>query len=86
MVSPVALASRSRKGRATATRLASAPPRQAKPRVFLAQATPAEAAKLRSEGYATVAALSDPPDAGAEARRLGCTHIFTAGKLAAVGD
>jgi ATP phosphoribosyltransferase regulatory subunit len=64
--------------------LRAAPLRQAKPRVFLAQATPAEAAQLRDGGYATVAALADAADANAEARRLGCTHIFTAGTLAAI--
>jgi ATP phosphoribosyltransferase regulatory subunit len=64
--------------------LRAAPPRRAKPRVYLAQATQAEAAKLRGEGYATVAALAEAPDAAAEARRLGCTHIFTAGGIAAV--
>ena len=64
--------------------LRAAPARQAKPRVYLAAATPAEAARLRSDGYATVAALTNALHADAEARRLGCTHIFTAGSLAAI--
>jgi len=64
--------------------LRAAPSRQPKPRVYLAHATLAEAAQLRADGYATVAVLNDAPDAAAEARRLGCTHIFTTGKLAAI--
>jgi ATP phosphoribosyltransferase regulatory subunit len=64
--------------------LRAAPPRQARPRIYLAQATQAEAAKLRGEGYATVAALAEAPDPAAEARRLGCTHIFTSSGIAAL--
>jgi ATP phosphoribosyltransferase regulatory subunit len=64
--------------------LRAAPPRQARPRIYLAQATQAEAAKLCGEGYATVAALAEAPDPAAEARRLGCTHIFTSGGIAAL--
>jgi ATP phosphoribosyltransferase regulatory subunit len=64
--------------------LRAAPPRNARPRVYLAQATLAEAAKLRREGYATVAALTAAPDAAAEARRLGCTHIFSSGGISVI--
>jgi ATP phosphoribosyltransferase regulatory subunit len=47
-------------------------------RVFLkAGFAPAEAARLRAQGYATVAALSDTDDAAA----LGCTHLWADGAL-----
>jgi ATP phosphoribosyltransferase regulatory subunit len=57
------------------------PPRPARPRVFLPWATPPEpAARLRTQGYATVASLDPgPQDDLAEARRLGCTHILREG-------
>lgn len=54
-----------------------APPRAARPRLFIPHGTPrAAAAALRAEGYATVPALGVHADDGAEARRLGCTHIL----------
>ncbi len=37
------------------------------------------AARLRAEGYATVAALDPVDDPAAEARRLRCTHILRDG-------
>jgi ATP phosphoribosyltransferase regulatory subunit len=41
----------------------------------------AEAARLREEGWTTVAALDESADAVAEARRLACTHLFSAGRI-----
>ena len=60
------------------------PPR---PRAFLPWGTGwADGAALRSDGFATVAALAAPnpgsdaaPDGASEARRLGCTHILRDG-------
>ena len=60
-----------------------APPRQARPRVFLPFATDRDlAAALRAEGFATVAALAAQDDDAAEAARLGCSHILRSGKAA----
>jgi ATP phosphoribosyltransferase regulatory subunit len=61
--------------------LRSCPPRPGRPRVFLPWATPPEpAARLRTQGFATVASLDPgPQDEAAEARRLGCTHILRDG-------
>jgi ATP phosphoribosyltransferase regulatory subunit len=55
-----------------------APPRPR--RVFLPLGTPlAEAQRLRQDGWITVAALARVGDAGAEARRLGCSHMLERG-------
>ena len=60
-----------------------APPRQARPRVFVPFGADGEAAsRLRAGGFATVAALAPAVDDLAEARRLGCSHILQAGKAA----
>jgi ATP phosphoribosyltransferase regulatory subunit len=60
-----------------------APPRQARPRVFLPfGADPGIAAALRVDGFATVAALAAHDDDAAEAARLGCSHILRSGKAA----
>jgi ATP phosphoribosyltransferase regulatory subunit len=49
------------------------------PRVFVPGGTaPADAAALRADGWITVSGLGDGD--GAEARRLGCTHIAEAGR------
>ncbi|MGE0224208.1 MAG: ATP phosphoribosyltransferase regulatory subunit [Acetobacteraceae bacterium] len=57
-----------------------APRREARARVFVpAGADPALAAALRSQGYATVAALAFVADTRTEAHRLGCTHILADG-------
>ena len=61
--------------------LRAAPARSARTRVYLPLAQAGQGASLRAQGYATVAALAEPPEL-AEARRLGCTHIFTGGALA----
>jgi ATP phosphoribosyltransferase regulatory subunit len=44
-------------------------------------APPAETAKLREEGWVTVAALSQPGDWEGEARRLGCSHVLSGGQV-----
>lgn len=52
-----------------------------RPRLYLPAGTePALAARLRAEGYATIAALgAEAADDAAEARRLYCTHVLTGG-------
>src|SRR5271166_2291233 len=58
-----------------------APPRQARPRIFLPFGSDrGVAADLRADGFATVAALAVAGDDAAEAARLGCSHILRAGK------
>jgi ATP phosphoribosyltransferase regulatory subunit len=65
--------------------LRAAPPRTAKPRVYLAAGcVPAQAVALRAQGFATVAGLDPVADPAAEARRLACTHVLTDAGLAAV--
>jgi ATP phosphoribosyltransferase regulatory subunit len=62
-----------------------APQREARQRVFIpAGANQAEAAALRAQGYATVAALTAVGDARTEAARLGCTHILRDGAAASL--
>jgi ATP phosphoribosyltransferase regulatory subunit len=41
---------------------------------------PAEAARLRAEGWTTVAGLANAADARAEAERLACGHVFADGR------
>ena len=48
--------------------------------LFLPLGHDAAAAKLRAEGWRTVAALSDADDAKA----LGCTHVLEGGKAEAL--
>lgn len=59
--------------------LRAAPGRTAKTRVYLPQGIDGSA--LRDQGYATVAALETVDNPDAEAVRLGCTHIWSAGAL-----
>jgi len=60
-----------------------APPREARRRVFIpVGASQAEAAALRAQGYATVAALAAAADGRTEAVRLGCSHILHDGTAA----
>ncbi len=67
--------------------LTAARPRPTRPRVFIPAGTPvAEAARLRAAGFATVAALGQPEDAAAEARRLGCTHLAQGGEAIPLKD
>jgi ATP phosphoribosyltransferase regulatory subunit len=47
-------------------------------------ASPSKAAQLRAEGWITVAALVEPADWEAEARRLGCGHVLAGGEVKAV--
>lgn len=52
--------------------------------VFVPAGTPsAEARRLRGEGWRTVQGL-DPADAAAEARRLGCSHVYRGGGVEGV--
>jgi ATP phosphoribosyltransferase regulatory subunit len=54
--------------------------------VFVPHGTPRhEAAALRRDGRITVAGLTPVEDAGAEARRMGCTFILRDGQVAALG-
>jgi ATP phosphoribosyltransferase regulatory subunit len=56
-----------------------APPRQARPRVFVPFGANRDVvAGLRVDGFATVAALAPVADDTAEANRLGCSHILRA--------
>jgi ATP phosphoribosyltransferase regulatory subunit len=60
-----------------------APPRQARPRIFVPFGVDrAVAASLRADGFATVAALADAGNDAAEAARLGCSHILRSGQAA----
>jgi ATP phosphoribosyltransferase regulatory subunit len=60
-----------------------APPRQARPRVFVPLgADPDIVTRLRAAGFATVAALAATSDETVEATRLGCSHILRDGKAA----
>lgn len=57
------------------------------PSVLLTFGTPpADAKKLRVEGWRTVQALEQTSDARAEARRLGCAHVFEGGRVQALED
>lgn len=61
------------------------PPRAG--RVFVPAGTPrAEARRLRDEGWTTIGDLAGAGDAEAEARRLGCTHVLSGGRVAALAD
>src|ERR1700712_4549878 len=60
-----------------------APPRQARQRLFVPfGGDRGGASRPRTDGFATVAALSAVADDTAEANRLGCSHILRAGKAA----
>ncbi|MBV1832794.1 ATP phosphoribosyltransferase regulatory subunit [Novacetimonas pomaceti] len=59
-----------------------APPRESRTRVFVPWGTEPEVAQdLRTQGYATVAALGEMAIPVAEAQRLGCAFIVSRGKL-----
>ena len=67
------------------TVLQAAPGAKAGQKLYLPHGTaPAEARKLRAEGWTTVAALAADADAKAAARALGCSHLLVAGKPAAL--
>ncbi len=53
--------------------------------VFVPAGTPREAATgLRAEGWRTIAGLDPADDAAAEARRLGCSHVYRNGGVEGV--
>ena len=55
------------------------------PLLFLPLGTaPAESARLRREGWRAIHGLEDVAEIEAEARRLGCSHIFAAGAVRAL--
>jgi ATP phosphoribosyltransferase regulatory subunit len=62
--------------------LRAAPARPPRPRVFVPAG--ADGARLRAEGYATVAGLEPVADPAAEARRLRCTHWLDRDTLVAL--
>ncbi len=56
-------------------------------RLFLpAGVARAEAARLRAEGWIAVAGLGAVDDAAAEARRLGCTHLYRDGEIVGLDE
>ena len=62
-------------------------PEPARPsRVFMPAPQDHAAAKaLRADGWSTVAALENVEDAKAEARRLGCSHVWSDGRAKSLG-
>jgi ATP phosphoribosyltransferase regulatory subunit len=63
---------------------AMAGPQPAK-KLYLPHGTaPAEGQRLRADGWTTVAALAADTDAKAAARKLGCSHLWVAGKPALI--
>lgn len=61
-------------------------PQRAK-RIYLPFGTaPAEARRLRGEGWVTLAGLAAENDVRAEARRLGCSHWLGSGKISEIED
>ncbi len=57
-------------------------PAETRARVFVPHgSTTADGASLRKGGFVTVAGLEDVADAEAEARRLGCSHMFVDGAI-----
>ncbi|HET6183027.1 MAG TPA: ATP phosphoribosyltransferase regulatory subunit [Acetobacteraceae bacterium] len=61
--------------------LRAAPAHAARPRVFVPAGASAETlARLRLDGFATVADLKGADDRRAEARRLGCSHVLAGGE------
>ena len=58
---------------------------EAPKRIFLPFGTaPEAAAKLRADGWIAIAALSPSSDDSAEARRLGCSHLYATSGVATV--
>jgi ATP phosphoribosyltransferase regulatory subunit len=71
----------------TDTILRALPARGPARRAFVPLDAPAGTAeRLRAEGWSTLAALEDGTDAAAEARRLGCSHVWIAGAIRALGE
>jgi ATP phosphoribosyltransferase regulatory subunit len=70
----------------TDTILCALPPPAAADRLLLPPGTdPACAARLRAAGWITIAALEPAADWRAEARRLGCSHLYESGAPMALG-
>jgi ATP phosphoribosyltransferase regulatory subunit len=66
----------------TDTVIRAVPPAPAERRVYVPHETAAETgAKLRLDGWVTVAGLAPVGDSAAEARRLGCSHAWIAGAV-----
>jgi ATP phosphoribosyltransferase regulatory subunit len=62
------------------------PPSAPARRLLIGRELPAQdAARLRKEGWVTVLALSDTGDLREEARRLGCSHLWSGGAAQPVG-
>ena len=58
-----------------------------RPRLFVPVGAPrGTAARLRAEGWTVLQALIPEPDAAAEARRLGCDHVWTDGAARRLDD
>lgn len=65
--------------------LRAVPGGEAEKRIFLPYGTaPEAAAELRADGWIAVAALSPSSDDSAEARRLGCSHLYAKSGIASV--
>ena len=65
--------------------LRSLPRPQNRKRVFLPYDAPeSDSARLRDEGWTTVAGLEDGADTIAEARRLGCSHVLSGGRIESI--
>ena len=63
------------------------PPPVAPPRLFLPQGVAeAVAARLRAEGWVTIAGLAPVHDPVAEAKRQGCSHCFLAGGIEGIEE
>jgi ATP phosphoribosyltransferase regulatory subunit len=59
-----------------------APPPKLRPRLYLPFGTPAaDAVAARAQNFATINGLAPHPDPRAEALRLGCSHVFSDGKI-----
>lgn len=64
------------------TILRAMPRPQLEPRLYLPPKTPlADGQRLRDEGYVTVAGFGETKDNAAEAKRLGCSLVFSNGKV-----
>lgn len=62
------------------------PEPEREPRVFVPSPEDFAAARdLRAKGWVTIPALSEAADSEAEARRLGCTHIWSGGQVKPLG-
>ena len=67
------------------TVLAALPEPERRARLYLPFGTgPAEAQRLRREGWPVLAGLEPAADAAAEARRLGCSHFWRGGRVVAL--